>query len=206
MSFEEYFITQFTYFVGQYGYFAIGLLAFLECSLFVGLFVPGESFVIIGGLFANQGVLNVYAVTITVMISAYLGDVVGYFLGHRYGEQALLRVGKRFGYKQEYFDRAKDFFDRWGIWAIVIGRFMSIFRSLLPATIGTLKYSRFKFFLFDAIGVVLWTMTYVTLGYFLGESWKAYSGYFTAITIVTFILGSIVVYFIFKSRKKKEHQ
>ncbi len=204
MPFEDYLIQQFTLVVSQYGYVAIGLLAFLECSLFVGLFVPGESFVILGGLFANQGALNLWLVYALVILAGYGGDVVGYLLGERFGEQTLMKVGKRFGYKEEHFLKAHAFFERWGILAIIAGRFLSVFRSLLPATIGTVKYPRHKFLLFDAVGVILWSITFVTLGYILGESWRVVSGYATIISAATFILGFIIVYYIFKKKTKKK--
>ena len=87
--------------------------------------------------------------------------------------------------------------------AIIVGRFLSLFRSLLPATIGTVKYDKKKFFIFDAIGTFLWGTTFVLLGYFLGESWQVVAHYGTIVVVSTFVLGFVLVYFIFKGKKEK---
>jgi membrane-associated protein len=187
--------------VQQYGYIIIFVMTFLECALFLGLFVPGETVVILGGILSNQGSLNPFLVLIFVFLGGYLGDIAGYFVGHIWGKEVLQRVGKRFGYKEKHFDEVHIFFEKWGWIAIIAGRFLSLFRSLLPATIGTVKYSRTKFFSFDAIGTFLWSATFVSLGYFLGQSWQSMAHYGALIVVTTFVLGFVVIYFMFKRKK-----
>ena len=188
--------------VQQYGYIIIFMMTFLECALFLGLFVPGETVVILGGILSNQGSLHPFLVFITVFLGGYLGDIAGYFVGHAWGKDVLQRVGRRFGYKEKHFHEVHIFFEKWGWIAIIIGRFLSLFRSLLPATIGTVKYSKAKFFSFDAIGTFLWSATFVSLGYFLGQSWQSMAHYGLLIVVTTFVLGFVVIYFMFKRKKK----
>jgi membrane protein DedA with SNARE-associated domain len=192
-----------TLLVQQYGYLVIFVMTFLECALFLGLFVPGETVVILGGIFAHQGQLNLFLVLLAVVVGGYLGDIVGYYMGYIWGKDVVEKIGRRFGYRKKHFQKVHDFFEQWGWIAIIIGRFLSLFRSLLPATIGTVKFEKKKFFLFDLIGTSLWGMTFVFLGYFLGESWQLVAHYGTIIVVSTFVLGFVFVYFIFKGKKEK---
>lgn len=198
---ENSIVAYLSQFISQYGYIAIGGFAFLECSLFLGLFVPGESLIVIGGLFASRGELNLWILWIIAFLGAYLGDIVGYLIGYFFGEQTVKAIGKRFGYKDEHFQKTHNFFEKWGVWAVIGGRFLSIFRSLIPATVGTVKYSIHKFYLFDFIGSFLWVSTFVLLGYFVGESWHIFEKYLAIAGVSAFIIGVIIVYFIFKKKK-----
>lgn len=197
---NEALFSQFTSLVNQYGYLAIGIVVFLECSVFLGLFVPGETFVIFGGLFAAQGHLDWRILFPVVLAGGYLGDLTGYFIGYVFGETVLQKVGKRFGYKEQHFKKAHAFFERWGALAVIIGRFLSLFRSLLPATIGTVRYGIQKYILFDFIGTFLWSCTFVFVGYYFGESWERFGIIAPLIIVGTFVLGFVVVYFMMRSK------
>lgn len=201
---EDSILTHLANYINQYGYIAIGVFAFLECSLFVGIFVPGESLIVIGGLFASRGNLDLVLLWAIAFICAYLGDIVGYIIGYVFGKKVVKTIGKRFGYKEKHFQKAHDFFEKWGILAVIGGRFLSIFRALIPATVGTVKYSMSKFFIFDLIGSFLWVSTFVLIGYFAGESWHILEKYIATAGIVGFLLGVIIVYFIFKRKKKHD--
>lgn len=197
-------IEQFGNFINQYGYLAIGIAVFLECSLFLGFIAPGESFVVLGGIFASQGKLDLWILFPVVFLGGYIGDLVGFFIGYYLGETIIKKIGKRFGYKDIHFEKVHNFFEKYGAAAVIIGRYLSIFRTLLPATIGTAKYEIRKFVLFDAIGSFLWGSTFILIGYFVGEAWESVKGYAIPISILTFIIGIGVVYFIFRKQKKQE--
>jgi len=81
--------------LGPYTYVLVGVMAFLETGAFVGLLVPGETVVIVGGVVAGQGHIDVLALLGLTWISALAGDITGYALGRRLGRQFLLKHGRQ---------------------------------------------------------------------------------------------------------------
>jgi membrane protein DedA with SNARE-associated domain len=158
--------------LGGWSYLIIFAAAALECAAFAGLFVPGESLVLASGFFAHQGILQLDAVMAAVALGAITGDNIGYYLGRRLGREWLLRHGSRFGLRQNRLAQAENFFKRQGPKAVFVGRFIGFARALVPFVAGASRMSYRKFVIYDALGAVLWTIGFVTLGYVLGASWQ----------------------------------
>jgi membrane protein DedA with SNARE-associated domain len=158
--------------LGGWSYLIIFAAAALECAAFAGLFVPGESLVLASGFFAHQGILQLDAVMAAVALGAITGDNIGYYLGRRLGREWLLRHGSRFGLRQNRLAQAENFFQRQGPKAVFVGRFIGFARALVPFVAGASRMSYRKFVIYDALGAVLWTIGFVTLGYVLGASWQ----------------------------------
>jgi membrane protein DedA with SNARE-associated domain len=158
--------------LGDWSYLIIFAAAALECAAFAGLLVPGESLVLASGFFAHRGILQLDAVMAAAGLGAVAGDNIGYWLGARLGREWLLRKGSRFGLRQRRLSQAERFFQRQGPKAVFIGRFVGFARALVPFVAGASRMSYRKFVLYDALGAILWTVAFVTLGYVLGASWQ----------------------------------
>jgi membrane protein DedA with SNARE-associated domain/membrane-associated phospholipid phosphatase len=158
--------------LGHWGYLIIFLVAALECSAFLGLVVPGESLVLVGGFFAGSGQLDVGDLIIIVAIGAILGDSIGYELGRHFGQSWLLRYGRWLGLRQAHLDRVDDFFRRHGGKTIFIGRFIGFLRALAPFVAGSSRMPYGRFLFYNAAGAVLWSTAFVLIGYFVGASWE----------------------------------
>jgi membrane protein DedA with SNARE-associated domain len=158
--------------LGSWSYLIIFAAAALECAAFAGLLVPGESLVLASGFFAHQGILQLFPVMIAAGLGAIAGDNIGYFLGSRLGREWLLRRGSRFGIRRRSLARVEQFFQRQGPKAVFFGRFVGFARALVPFVAGTSDMPYRKFVLYDAVGAVLWTIGFVTLGYVVGASWQ----------------------------------
>ena len=159
--------------LGQWGYLIIFLVAALECSAFLGLVVPGETLVLLGGFFAGNGELEVGQLIIIVAVGAILGDSIGYELGRRFGRPWLLRYGRWIHLRPEHFDRVDDFFRRHGGKTVFIGRFIGFLRALAPFVAGSSHMRYGRFLLYNAAGACLWSAAFVLIGYFVGASWQA---------------------------------
>lgn len=158
--------------VGDWSYLIIFTAAALECAAFAGLLVPGESLVLASGFLAHRGILQVDAVMAAAALGAIAGDNIGYLLGSRLGREWLLRKGSRLGIKTRRLIQAEGFFQRQGPKAVFFGRFIGFARALVPFVAGASRMPYRKFVLYDALGAVLWTVGFVTLGYVLGASWR----------------------------------
>ena len=94
---------------GHWSYFSISIGAALESAAFFGLFVPGESLVLVTGFLASQGVLDLEVSIWAVALGAVIGDSIGYEMGRRLGRPALLQYGSNFGLNHERIARADAF-------------------------------------------------------------------------------------------------
>jgi membrane protein DedA with SNARE-associated domain len=158
--------------LGHWSYLILFTAAALECAAFAGLLVPGESLVLASGFLAHQGVLKLDAVMVAAALGATVGDNIGYQLGARLGRGWLLHHGRRIGITEDRLARAEAFFARHGPKAVFIGRFIGFARALVPFVAGASRMPYRQFFVYNALGAVLWAVGFVLLGYVLGASWQ----------------------------------
>ena len=158
--------------LGHWGYFVIFLVVALECQAFLGLFMPGESLVLVGGFFAEQRVFDLDVLIIVISSAAILGDSIGYELGRRLGRGWLVKHGGRFGLRTEHLARVDNFFLRHGGKAVFGSHFLHLLRSLMPFVAGDRRMPYLRFLIFNAMGCIVWATVFVWVGYLAGESWR----------------------------------
>jgi membrane protein DedA with SNARE-associated domain len=144
------------------------LIAFTECTVFVGLVLPGAWLLFFIGAMVSLGALP-FGTTIALMIAGALtGDLLSYELGRRYGH-ALFRLR----FMQRYpglMERGAAFFRRHGGKGIAVAHLWGGSRPLLPAVAGAYGFSRLRFLLAIIPGAALWTVVYVLPGVAFGAS------------------------------------
>ena len=185
-------------YIQTYGYFAIFLITTLETSVFLGMFVPGDTVVVLSGFFASKEVLNLFLVILIASTGAVIGDNIGYFIGRKFGEPFLLKYGKRFRFKKEYLDKSHEFFERFGGMAIVLGRFTSIVRTFVPVVAGISEMSYKKFLFYNVLGAVIWASTFSIAGYLFGKNLDMLLRYigFSGTALILAMLALIGFFFI----------
>jgi len=164
-------LTHFIRLFGSWGYLVVFVIVALECQAILGLFMPGESLVLLGGFLAQQWIFDPAVLVFVIAGAAILGDSIGYELGRRLGLDWLIRSGRRFGLRQESLDRVDRFFARHGGKAVFASHFMHMMRALMPFIAGASRMRYRRFLVFNAAGCIIWATTFVTLGYVLGASW-----------------------------------
>jgi membrane protein DedA with SNARE-associated domain len=187
--------------LGHWSYLIIFAAAALECAAFVGLFVPGESLVLASGFLAHQGVLDLGPVMAAAAIGAVAGDNIGFQLGARLGREWLLRHGRRLGVTPARLGRAEQFFERHGPKAVFVGRFIGFARALVPFVAGTSRMPYGRFLAYNALGAVLWTMTFVMLGYLLGASWRVAEQWIGRGSLILGIVAGAVLLVLWRRRR-----
>ncbi len=168
-----------TWLLDQFGQelFWISLvIVFVECGLFFP-FLPGDTLLFAMGLFIATEQIDIFgghhsvdliAALALFSAAALLGNVVGYEIGRRLGPPLYEREGRIL--KRKYFDQTQVFFDKHGSKALVIGRFVPFVRTFITVVAGVTRMERRRFFVWSAVGAVLWVFTITLLGYFLGTS------------------------------------
>ncbi|MEQ4532242.1 MAG: DedA family protein [Mixta sp.] len=141
--------------IEQYGYLAV----------VIGCIAEGETFALLGGVMAHEKLLRYSGVVVAVMIGGFLGDQLLYYIGRHFGA----RILRRFKKHQGKLKRANRMIRRYPVLFIIGVRFMYGFRVIGPIIIGASRISPLKFVIFNAIGAFIWSLVFVTLGYFAGE-------------------------------------
>ena len=185
--------------LGKWTYLLVGGLAFLETGAFVGLVAPGESAILVGGVVAGQGEINVVVLIAIVWVCAVMGDSLSFWLGRRLGRGFLIRHGARVKITEDRVEQVERFFDRHGGPTILIGRFVGLVRALAPFVAGASRMRYRRFLPYDIIGAGLWGTTFVMLGYVFWRSFDqvatyAGQGAFALGTLIVVTVGGIVAY------------
>lgn len=139
----------------------------VECAFIVGLFLPGDSLLFAAGVILAQGEHEGHAWTLSLAATgtAIVGNMAGYYFGHRTGHAIVARRDGRV-LNCGNLDRAREFLDRRGFWAIVLARWIPWIRTLAPLIAGAAKMDPRRFLLATSIGGVAWVPTLILLGYY----------------------------------------
>ena len=156
--------------LGAWTYVLVTLFAFLETGAFVGLLVPGETVVILGGAVAGQGETSVILTIALVWAAAFAGDTVSYLIGRRLGRGFVLKHGPRFRISRERFAQVEDYFGRHGGATILIGRFIGVVRALAPFVAGSSGMRYGAMCPYSILGTGLWAATFTLLGFYASKS------------------------------------
>ena len=173
-------------------YGLVGLLVFGEAALFIGFVIPGETSVLIAGVVASQGHVNIGLLCLLVVVAAITGDSVGYAIGHRYGEQMLKMPVIR--NRRAAIDRALEGLRRRGPIYVFVGRFTAFLRAVMPGLAGMSKMHYRRFFLANALGGIIWGVSFTLLGYFAGNALSRIEKYASWLAISLLLI--MVVFFV----------
>jgi membrane protein DedA with SNARE-associated domain len=175
-------------------YGLVALLVFAEAGLFVGFVLPGETAVIVAGVVASRGHVNVVTLCVVVVFAAIAGDSAGYAFGARYGERLftlpILRT------RRAALERALEGLRRRGPIYVFVGRFTAFLRAIVPGLAGMSPLSYRRFFIANASGALIWGVAYTLLGYFAGtaldsiERYSGWAGGAILVVVVAFIVGA----------------
>jgi membrane-associated protein len=185
------------------------LMVFVECGLFFP-FLPGDTLLFAVGLFIasrddivpGPHALDLPLALLLLSIAAFAGNVVGYEIGRALGPPLYEREGRVL--KQKYFDQTRDFFERHGSKALVIGRFVPFVRTYVTVVAGVTRMQRRRFFLWSAVGAVLWVLVVTLLGYFLGSAFPALGENLDKAILVILAFSLIpVAYELWKHRRRQ---
>ncbi len=153
--------------LGIYVYFGLFFIVFAETGLAVGFFLPGDSLLVVSGLFAAAGKLNIALVLIAFFMGSVIGDSTGYWTGRAMGKTIFNRENS-FIFKPSRVEKARQFFEKYGAKTIILARFVPIVRTFAPIVIGATEMPYARFLTFSILGGALWIFSMVLLGYFVG--------------------------------------
>jgi undecaprenyl-diphosphatase len=185
--------------LGSWTYLLVGFFAFAETGAFVGLVVPGETVMLLGGAVAGQGAIDIYLLIAVAWFAAWLGDTTSFFLGRKLGRDFVLDHGPRVGISHERFEKVEEYFGRHGGKTIFIGRFISLVRAFAPFIAGSSGMRYRAFVPYSILGTGLWATAHILVGYFFSRSIEtagkyAAKGAFALATLIVVVAGVVFLY------------
>jgi undecaprenyl-diphosphatase len=182
--------------LGAWTYLLVGVFAFAETGAFVGLVVPGETVMLLGGAVAGQGAIDIYLLIAIAWFAAWAGDTTSFFIGRRLGREFVIKHGPRVGIGHERFEKVEDYFSRHGGKTIFVGRFISLVRAFAPFIAGSSGMRYRAFVPYSVLGTGLWASAHILVGYFFSrsiESAAEYAGRGAFVLATTIVFVVIVV-------------
>jgi membrane-associated protein len=189
--------------VGAWLYVIAGGLAFAEAAILIGMVLPGETALLVAGVFCQRGVLNLGVMIAVAILCAILGDSVGFEFGRAFGPALRRsRLGHRVG--DNRWRRADAFLRRHGGKAIFIGRLTAILRALVPSLAGMSGMHYGTFLMWNAAGGILWGAGCVLLGYAFSSALATVGEYLTwgPLAILGVIAAVLIGRHIYKRRRE----
>jgi membrane protein DedA with SNARE-associated domain len=181
--------------LGAWTYALVGALAFLETGAFVGLVAPGETAVVLGGVVAAEGGVELPVMLGITWTAAALGDLASFALGRRLGRRFLVAHGPRLGVTPPRLEKVEEFFDRHGGKAILIGRFVGIVRAVAPFLAGASGMRLRAFLPWSLLGTAAWAATFTLVGYAFHDSFSAAAEHLTQGAFALALLAAAVLAF-----------
>ena len=161
---------------GPAALFGVWFILFAETGLMAGFFLPGDLLLFIAGVIAagmiplDGATLPIVPLLIGSTIAAIAGAQLGHWLGAKYGTKLFNKPNSRF-FKAEYVHKAEHYFEKFGPRkAVVLARFIPIVRTFMNPVAGVLEMPAKQFFVWNAIGAVLWVDGIILAGYFLADT------------------------------------
>jgi membrane-associated protein len=188
------------------GYFIIAGGVLMERSIFLGLIVPGDLILALGGVYAAQKKMDLLGVIAVGTLAAIAGESIGFWLGRHFGVRVLRRlpfVGRRLS---RVIEESEDYFRRHGGKTVAIGRYATAAGAFIPFTAGAAKMSYARFLAFDIPAIMVWATGISIFGYYFGRNLafvdKVLSrfGYGVLALIILFFAGR----FLWKKRQERK--
>jgi membrane protein DedA with SNARE-associated domain len=185
--------------ITTFGVLGILAIIFAETGLLIGFFLPGDTLLFTAGLFTTAraahdvGVspLSLPILLIAAPIFAIAGAQLGHYLGDRYGRKLFDRPNSRL-FRHEHVEKAEHYFNKFGpARAVVLARFIPVVRTFLNPLAGMLEMSARRFFVWNAVGAILWTESIILVGHYLGSKVDGIDKYVLPVVALA-VLASIV--------------
>jgi undecaprenyl-diphosphatase len=190
------------------GYFIIAGGVLMERSIFVGLIIPGDLILALGGVYASQKKMDLVAVIVVGTLSAIAGESIGFWLGRRFGVRLLRHLPFFGGWLSRVVEESEDYFKRHGGKTVAIGRYATAAGAFIPFTAGAGRMRYPRFLAFDIPAIVVWATGITIFGYYFGRNLKFVDkvlsrfGYGVLALLILIVAGR----FLFKKWRERREQ
>jgi len=184
------------------GYPALALIVFLETGALV-FFLPGDSLLVMAGVYAAKGDLSILALNLLLIPLAILGDATSYTIGARSGPHIFNRPRSRL-FRPEHVLLAHAFYEKHGGKAIILARFMPLVRTFVPVVAGVARMRYRDFAVYNVVGAAAWVLSMTFIGYGLGNTIPNLERHIEKVVVVV-VLASLAPGFVEVVRARRRN-
>lgn len=186
--------------ISNYGYFGMFIGMVLEAVIIV---IPSEAILATGGILASKKIFSFWGAFFTGLLGSVFCAIIIYIMGYFGGKTFVKKYGKYFFMKEEEIEKSDSWFNKYGLFAALIGRNIPIVRTLISLPIGIMKLPFLKFLFYTTLGSIPWTLAFVYFGYSLGNNWIIINTYINKLkTPIRILIVAFIFYFIHKNLVK----
>ncbi|HEV8269849.1 MAG TPA: DedA family protein [Chitinophagaceae bacterium] len=152
------------------GLLIVFLLVYGSTGLFFCFFIPAGAILFTAGIYTATGGLqyNIFTVCSLIILASILGNLTGYWFGRKTGPLLYKRKDSRF-FKKQHLKTAETFYNKYGWLALTVGLYLPIIRTFASIVAGMVRLNFRRFVLLTATGSVVWILSFVLAGYFIGS-------------------------------------
>jgi membrane protein DedA with SNARE-associated domain len=152
----------------EYGYLVI--FSVLALGI-IGAPIPDEALLAFAGYLVYNGQLQLVPTVVTAFLGSVCGITLSYGLGHTIGNYLITKFGPAVQITEDKVTHVKTWFERVGKWGLLFGYYLPGVRHLIAFGAGVAKLPLSVFALFAFTGSFIWSVTFISTGYFLGRQW-----------------------------------
>jgi membrane-associated protein len=153
---------------GAWVYALLFLIIFVETGVVVMPFLPGDSLLFVVGALCGAGFMSLPLAMVLLVVAAILGDQLNYTIGRYFGPKVFQWEDSRL-FNRKAFDRAHNFYERYGGITVILARFMPFVRTFVPFVAGVAEMTRSTFTFYNVIGALIWVVGLTGAGYLFGN-------------------------------------
>jgi membrane-associated protein len=183
-------------------YLVLFLIICLETALVITPFLPGDSVLFTAGAFAASGVMNPWLLALVLVLATITGDNINFWFGSLTDRRL---IPASFHLNHKYLKYTDGFYRIYGEKFIVIARFVPVVRTFAPFLAAISKMPYPVFFIFNALGGLIWVVVYVSLGYFLGMI-PPFQDNLTLTLLIVTLVSLFPVYFEFIRQLRRHYR
>ena len=152
------------------GLLIVFLLVYASTGLFFCFFIPAGAILFTAGIYTATGGLqyDIFTVCSLLILASIVGNLTGYWFGWKTGSLLYSRKDSRF-FKKQHLKTAETFYNKYGWLALTVGLYLPIIRTFASIVAGIVRLNFRRFILLTVIGSVVWILSFVLAGYFIGS-------------------------------------
>ena len=205
-----------TTFIGDHGLYAVFVLMLLDSvlpaaselvMLYAGVLasgaLPGQDIVLFGHRIDSH-FWGYVAIASAGVAGQTVGSIIGWAIGLYGGRPLVERHGRWLHLGPENLDRAERWFDRWGDWAVFLGRMTPVVRSFVSIPAGLARMPLGRFTLYSVLGTIPWCFGIAGAGWALGSSWESFHHDFRYVEVLVGVgILALLVWYLRRRRATK---
>lgn len=151
----------------------------------------------LGFLVSKNAGMSVISSIVNAIVGTFTGSLAAYLISYKYGENIVLKYGRHLKITKDRLEKFKCTFTDRQVILLLFGRYLPGVRHLVPYVSGMSRMKPGKFILYNLFGAIIWCVSFIGLGYVLGDRWVAFERLLKAY-ILALVLLAVFVFVVLK--------